>query len=271
MTKNLRKTRAGMITVVACLIGAALFSLAAGATQGKREAVVVVEPLNKHEIAGSIDMALAWGTQMSPPLQYARGLKHLTDALHSWTRINVNITDHILLSSPGLHSLPFVYLAADNAFELTDTETANVRDYLTGGGFMVLDNSYPPTEFSPAQASIRQMMRDVLGSHARLVPIPNTHEMYHCFFDFADGPPRGSECEMEHDPVYYLEGVWYKDRLVAVICNKNYIRNWSLTGNNRPQLKMGVNMVIFALTQKGGLTRQIESTESQREDLLLHL
>ena len=257
--------------MIVCLAGIFFLSPSEGSPRSDRNAIVVVDPLNKREIAGSIGMALAWGSQMHPPRQYARGLKHLTNALHSWTRINVNVTDHILLSSSDLHNLPFVYVATDEAFELTGTEMANVRKYLTGGGFMVLDNSYPPTEFSPAQASIRQMIRDVLGSHSRFVPIPNSHEMYHCFFDFTEGPPRGSECEMEHEPVYYLEGVWYKDRLVAVICNKNYIRNWALTADNQPQLKMGVNMVIFALTQKGGLTRQIERMESRSEALLLHL
>ena len=271
MINKRRKTHAVVISVAACLTGIMLFNPAGGSPQDKRDAVVVVDPLNKREIAGSIGMALAWGTQMRPPRQYVRGLKHLTNALHSWTRINVNVTDHIFLSSSELHNLPFIYIAADEAFELTDIETANVRKYLTGGGFMVMDNSYPPTEFSPVQASIRQMIREVLGSHARLVPIPKSHEMYHCFFDFTDGPPRGSECEMEHEPVYYLEGVWYGDRLVAVICNKNYIRNWALTEDNQPQLKMGVNMVVFALTQKGGLTRQIERMESRSGNLLLHL
>ncbi|MFC1607058.1 hypothetical protein ACFL47_03715 [Candidatus Latescibacterota bacterium] len=60
--------------------------------------------------------------------------------------------------------------------------------------------------------------------------------------------------------VNFLEGVWFDDRLVAVYCNKGYARKWSeyaevrpgsKTGNNRPQLKMGVNMVVFALEQGG--------------------
>jgi hypothetical protein len=56
--------------------------------------------------------------------------------------------------------------------------------------------------------------------------------------------------------VLYLEGVWLDDRLVAVYSDKGYGAKWKDTSNNEPQLRMGVNMVIFALTQEGSIAQQ---------------
>jgi hypothetical protein len=53
--------------------------------------------------------------------------------------------------------------------------------------------------------------------------------------------------------VLYLEGVWIKDRLAIVYSNKGYIVRWTELDNNVPQLKMGVNFIVYALRQEGGL------------------
>ena len=53
--------------------------------------------------------------------------------------------------------------------------------------------------------------------------------------------------------MYFLEGVWLDNRLVAVYSGKGYALKWRSLSNNEPQLKMGVNMVVFALIQEGGI------------------
>ena len=54
-------------------------------------------------------------------------------------------------------------------------------------------------------------------------------------------------------PVYFLEGVWLDNRIVAVYSGKGYALKCKDFTNNEPQLKMGVNMVVFALMQEGGI------------------
>jgi len=118
------------------------------------------------------------------------------------------------------------------------------------------------------------MLRDSLGADAQFLPIPNRHPLYHCFFDFDDGPPQGDEIHMSTTitktlpasykfgdnamarVVLYLEGIWLDERLVAIYSDKGYARKWKLLVNNEPQLKMGVNFVVFALTQTGGIVQQ---------------
>ena len=56
--------------------------------------------------------------------------------------------------------------------------------------------------------------------------------------------------------IFYLEGITVEERLVAIYSDKGYANKWADTYNNEPQLKMGVNMVVFALTQEGSIAQQ---------------
>jgi hypothetical protein len=156
---------------------------------------------------------------------------------------------------------------------LTTIEARNFGEYLRRGGFAVLDNGKPTDEFGAAEASLRQMLRDSLGNDAKFLPISVNHPVYHSFWDFNDGPPNGSEINTSQvttivnlgetynrttmsKQVLYLEGITVSERLVAIYSDKGYAIKWAADGNNEPQLRMGVNMVVFALTQEGSIAQQ---------------
>ncbi|MHB9030466.1 MAG: DUF4159 domain-containing protein [Candidatus Latescibacterota bacterium] len=212
----------------------------------------------------------------------------LAEAMNRFTNIRTTINPHIYLSSEGIFCLPFLFLSAETAFELTGIERANLGKYLRNGGFLFLDNVNPATEWGPGEASLKKMLRDALGSSARLQPIPSAHSLYHCFFDFTDGPPNGSEIngfnfrDWEHlnapdyrygklsKTIHSLEGVFIGDSLVAVYSNKGYGEKWRQPFRkyqaddqviwdrfNTPQLKMGVNLVVYALTRECGMTQRV--------------
>lgn len=240
---------------------------------GSDKAMVIIDPADKHNIKGYVHIAFAWGDQLSPPKNLLRGIINLKEAVIRWTDIDTVIDNHLYLGQSRLMKMPFVYVTTDKAFQLSGTERKNVKTYLENGGFMVLENATPRYEASQAGASLKQMLRDALGSNIRFRPIRNSHPLYHCYFDFDDGPPIGSEIGTvnlaESSPtsrapattvmskrVLYLEGVWIGDRLVAVYSDKGYIVRWNDNLNNEPQLRMGVNMVIFALTQSGGIVQR---------------
>ena len=232
-----------------------------------RKSLVIIDYQNKQNLRGNISMSMVWGEQFSPPEKYLRGFIHLGDAISRWTKIEVQIEKHMMLSSPRLQDMPFVYITTDKAFELSKTERENVKEYLENGGFMVVENPTPRTETSPAEASLKQMVRDVLGSQAKFRPIPKDHPLYTIFWDFSDGPPNGAEIgtfnssSLPEGPtrtlmpkqVLYLEGIWLKERLAVVYSNKGYIVRWTDMEDNIPQLKMGANLIVYALRQEGGL------------------
>jgi len=237
----------------------------------KNKALVVVDPFNKKNTTGYTSIAFAWGERLSPPRKYIRALINLKEAMNKYTKIATNLEDHLRLGSTKLFQMPFVYITTDKAFDLSSTEKNNIKEYLLNGGFMVLDNAVPHMERSQAGASLKQVLVDAkkaIGSQARLMPIPKRHPIYKCFFDFDDGPPLGAELKSfivnPNSPAErqtgiiakerrYLEGLFIKDRLAAVYSDKGYVIKWNQMSNNEPQLKIGVNMLVFALIQEGGI------------------
>lgn len=240
---------------------------------GQFKAMVIQDPNNKQDIKGFIYISTAWGAQLRPPDKLKRAVINLVEAVNRYTNINAKVDSHLYLDSRKIFETPFVYIVADRAFELTDIERKNFGEYLRNGGFAVVDNGEPLAEFGQAEASLRQMLRDALGSDAKFLPIENSHPLYHCFNDFDYGPPQGAEIgsvETSEDKaastsarntkiskaVHYLEGIWLDNRLVAIYSDKGYAWKWKDLSDNEPQLKMGVNMVVFALTQRGSIAQQ---------------
>ncbi|HDY86506.1 MAG TPA: DUF4159 domain-containing protein [bacterium] len=237
---------------------------------GQFKAMIIQDPNDKQSVKGFIYIATLWGAQLEPA--YKRAVIHLSDAVNRFTNIRSKVDKHLFVDSRKLFDTPFVFLCVDGQFELTEIEAKNFGEYLRKGGFAVLDNGNPQDEFGAAEASLRRMLRDALGNDAKFLPIPNIHPLYHCFFDFDDGPPLGSEVEFSinsfivdrkfqnrftfYKQVLYLEGITVNDRLVAIYSDKGYAKKWESTSNNEPQLKMGVNMVVFALTQEGSIAQQ---------------
>jgi hypothetical protein len=250
-----------------------VISLAAAITAGAGIAVaqrypeiktaeIVIDPFNKQNISGNLQIALAWGEHFSPPSNLTRGVINLKEAMNRYTKINTELNRHLMLGSNQLLKMPFVFVTTRELANLTETEIQNVRKYFDLGGFMVFDNPDPVSEASKGGSAMKQMIRDCIPN-ARFQPIPKSHGLYKSFFEFTDGPPNGAEIGVDNSgsrPVIskqrlYLEGVWYKGRLAAVYSDKGYIVRWNQSSNNIPQLKIGVNMVVYALTQEGGMVR----------------
>ncbi|MFC1692587.1 DUF4159 domain-containing protein, partial [Candidatus Latescibacterota bacterium] len=233
---------------------------------GQFKAMIIQDPTNKQEISGFVYIATAWGTQLRPPDNLKRAVINLVEAVNRYTNINAKVDTHLFLDSRKIFETPFVYIVIDQSFEITEIEKKNFGDYLRSGGFAVLDNGTPEQEYGQAEAALRKILRDSLGADAKFLPIPNDHPLYHSFFDFDDGPPQGSEVALNYiqasartrptPAVHYLEGIWLNERLVAIYSDKGYAIKWKDLSNNEPQLKMGVNMVVFALTQEGSIAQQ---------------
>ena len=236
---------------------------------GQFKAMIIQDPNDKQSVKGFIYIATLWGALLEPA--YKRAVIHLSDAVNRYTNIRSKVDKHLFVDSKKLFDTPFVYLSVNNGFELTEIEAKNFGQYLRKGGFAVLDNGNPEDEFGAGEAALKKMLRDALGNDAKFLPIPNDHPVYHCFFDFDEGPPNGAELNLSHvvgvsggnkrsttmpKQVHYLEGITIDDRLVAIYSDKGYAVKWAANTNNEPQLKIGVNMVVFALTQEGSIAQQ---------------
>ena len=236
---------------------------------GKYKGLIIQDPTDKKNVKGFVYLGTAWATDLEPIFDSAaKAMPNLVDALNEQTGITAKVDEHLFLDSQELFRTPFVYITANEAFELTEREMHNLGAYLRNGGFIFVDNATPTLEFSQAEASLRQIFRDALGAQGTLRPIHNTHPIYHTFYDF-DGPPVGSELQVGSfadqrgqnfqtiaASVYNLEGIFLDNRLVGIYSDKGYVHNWAQLYGNEPQLRFGINAVIFALTQEGSIAQQ---------------
>ena len=235
---------------------------------GRYKGLVIQDPADKQNITGFVYLALAWGNDLKPSTQ--RAIHELVEAINSFTDIRAEVDDHLLLDSRKIFRAPFVYITAEQAFEPTEREVANLGEYLRQGGFAFVEAMKEPRtrfgsvaiEYTPSEASLRELLKSSLGRDARFRVLPKDHPLYHCFYDFDDGPPP----QRTHDIVQFardysterpfLEGIYLGDRLVVVFSNKEYGRAWEKEFRNEPQLQIGVNLVVFSMTQKGSIAQQ---------------
>jgi hypothetical protein len=250
----------------------------------------IQDPIDKQNVRGFVYIPPIWSEQLklnnSLPSPYdnrtmtatyyppesdtalRRANIGLIESINKYTNIDAYSDQILYLSSQKLRKYPFIYIAADKQFELTNIEKNNFNDYLRNGGFAVLESLEPELDYSQSEASLKQMVKDTLKEDTRFLPIPNFHNLYHSFFDF-DSPPQGTENTFVDTntsganrpgpsltrtfpkPRPYLEGIFLEGRLVVVYSGKGYGKKWKDISNNDPQQKMAVNFVVYTLTQDG--------------------
>ena len=231
---------------------------------GRYQGLMLQNPQNKLAVRGIIEIPYVFLADIAPYYVAA----DLIEAVKTYSNnfiLAKPVKKPFGLSSSRLMKYPFIYIEVDWGFELTEPEKRNFGNYLRNGGFAVLENGFPWDEYPPSEASLRQMIKDSLGPRARLERIPMDHDLFHCFFDF-NYLPAGAEYPFPTTPdktrlimdpilrpVEYLEGVWLDGRLVAIYSDKGYGLRFR-PGSGGHQRQLGVNMVVFAMKQQGGIT-----------------
>ncbi|MEW6751391.1 MAG: DUF4159 domain-containing protein [Candidatus Latescibacterota bacterium] len=244
---------------------------------GKYKGLIIQDPTDRRKVKGFVYLGTAWANDLEPTFDSAaKAIPNLVDALNRQTGITAQVDAHLFIDSQELFRTPFVYITAQEAFQLTEREIHNLGEYMRRGGFVFADNANPTAEYGQAEAALRRVFRDALRAQGQLQLVPNTHPLYHAFYDL-DGPPVGAELEVGGfdaqrgnetvdlpETSYQLEGIFLGDRLVAVYSDKGYVHTWARTYGNEPQLRFGINAVIFALTQEGSIAQQQIDFFSQR-------
>lgn len=93
------------------------------------------------------------------------------------------------VGSPDLFDYPFVHMTGHGNVVFSEAEAENLRRYLTGGGFLHIDDNYGLDAF------IRREMKKVFPEQ-EFVPVPLTHPIFNQVFDYSR---RGLPKVHEHD------------------------------------------------------------------------
>ncbi|MCK4594258.1 DUF4159 domain-containing protein [bacterium] len=149
-------------------------------------------------------------------------------------------------ADPELFNYPYLYLTGHGNVRFTPLELEQLRRYLDGGGFLHIDDNYGLDPY------IRREIERIYPDE-ELLELPFDHPIYHCFYDFPDGPPKVHEHDGEPPQGY---GVFRDGRLVIFYTHECDLGDgWEDPKvHNDPEdireaaLKMGVNIVVYALT-----------------------
>ena len=164
------------------------------------------------------------------------------------TKIKANKEENrIKLSDQELRSHPYLYLTGHGNIRLNDEEIIALRDHLLNGGFLHADDNYG------LDKSFRREMKRVFPNKD-FVEIPHYHRVFQSFFDMPNGLPKIHE----HDgkPPQLL-GLFDEKRIIVLYSYESDLGDgWedeevhnNPTESRLNALKMGVNIIYFALTQ----------------------
>ncbi|MEJ2720894.1 MAG: DUF4159 domain-containing protein [bacterium] len=146
----------------------------------------------------------------------------------------------------NLRAYPFLYMTGHGTVRLAPEEIEVLRDYLESGGFLYADDNYG------MDRSFRALVRQ-LFPEKDLVELPNSHPIYHIFYDL-QGLPKIHK----HDgkPPQGL-GISIDNRLVLFYTYESDIGDGledPRVHNDPPEkrelaMRMAVNILMYAITQ----------------------
>ncbi|HMT76162.1 MAG TPA: DUF4159 domain-containing protein [Saprospiraceae bacterium] len=170
-------------------------------------------------------------------------LKNL--ALFCNQKMGTNFDPDYVTVEPGsaeLFANPITYMTGHGNVIFSDAEALNMRKYLIGGGFLIINDDYGMDPF------IRPAFKKVFPELS-LVEIPINHPVYHTFFQFQGGMPKIHEHDNKPAQGY---GLFWEGRLVALYNFESDLGDgWDDIHNDPFELRlkalqMGANIVKYA-------------------------
>ena len=150
------------------------------------------------------------------------------------------------VGDPEIFLYPYIYMTGHGNVVFSNAQADNLRDYLTSGGFLHIDDNYGLDQF------VRIEMKKVFPE-LDFVELPFEHPVYHQKFDFEDGLPKVHA----HDGLPSQGfGIIYEGRLVCFYSYESDLGNgWEdQVIYNDPEeirmeaLKMGANIISYVFT-----------------------
>jgi hypothetical protein len=226
-------------------------------------------------------------------------LQGLADKLTEFTQVHAEVLDNLALDDPRLAQVPFLLLTVTSPFEFTDAEAANLGRYLLSGGFLYVEvvAPHPRTVVDLDLPALRNFIRTAFrqvgygeGKDWQFVRLEQSHPLYHCFYDLEELPRGFREMyywnfptELKPEPTpSYLEAIMVGERMAGLYSQKNYADFWAgeaerirerdqvdrlangffaIGGEEVRTYELGINILVYALTQEGSLAQRLVSVE----------
>jgi len=160
---------------------------------------------------------------------------------------NISKEVRIKLNDSDARHYPYLYMTGHGNIRFSDNEIIIIRDILNSGGFLHADDNYGMDK------SFRREMKRVFPNKD-FVELPHQHPIFKSYFKFNNGLPKIHE--HDNKPPQAL-AIFNKKKIVVLYTYESDLGDgWEdpSVHNNSPEirnaaLKMGVNIIYFALTQ----------------------
>ena len=148
--------------------------------------------------------------------------------------------------SPDLFSYPFVHMTGHGNVVFSDSEVINLRNYMTSGGFLHIDDNYGMDQY------IRREIKKLFPNND-MVEIPANHQIFQKPFLFPAGIPKIHEHDGKRPQAF---GVFFEGRLVLLYTYETDLGDGWEDGevHNDPAeirlkaLQMGANILNYIFT-----------------------
>ena len=155
------------------------------------------------------------------------------------------IERQVTIMDAELFRYPFLFATGHGIIRFSTEEKERLRQYLAGGGFLFVNDSYGMDH------TFRKEMASLFPER-EVVELPFDHPIYHCFYDFPNGPPKIHEHDNKPPRGY---AIILNGRVVLYFLVESDIGDgWEDPQvHNDPAekrsdaLRMGVNILAYAL------------------------
>ena len=178
----------------------------------------------------------------------ASSLPNLLNYVKSNTPMSVHNDEvRIKLTDENLNQYPYMYLNGHGNIKLSNKEVIALRSSLLNGGFLHADDNYGMDK------SFRREMKKVFPSK-KFINLPDDHPIFKSYFNIPGGMPKIHE--HDNKPAQAL-ALFEKERMIVLYTYESDLGDgWEDSNVHKnpwpvreTALKMGVNIIYYALTQ----------------------
>ncbi len=203
-----------------------------------------------------------WSRHGSWPTDFPKADRQFVQGVRRLTRIHARSAEQVIdldLDDDEIYYWPWVYAVEVGHWDLTDLQCKKIREYLTRGGFLMVDDYHGDREWEVFAASMSRIFPD-----RPIVEIENREAIFHVLYDLDDKIQVPGTAALQRGVTYEYGGItphWRgifddKGRIMVAMCfNQDNGDAWEWADS--PQYpekaasqayRIGINYMIYAMT-----------------------
>lgn len=121
----------------------------------------------------------SWNGRASWPTDYPKADRQFVQGVRRLTRLHTRSVEQVVnLDSDEVYNWPWMYAVEVGHWDLTDAQCRRLREYLTRGGFLMVDDFHGTWEWATFVATLSRVFPD-----RPVVDVENKDALFHVLYD----------------------------------------------------------------------------------------